>query len=63
MAAKNPLRVGKRVSVTRGGLYIGVGKIDGVEPRGNGDWYGVNFAQPRKPAEVRYYRAANLTPQ
>lgn len=57
---KNGFKVGKKVQVVRAGSYIGDGKVHSTEERANGTWYGVNFAEPRKPADVRYYRASNL---
>jgi hypothetical protein len=51
----------RRVSVTRGGTYIGEGRITAIDQRKNGAWYGVNFALPRKAPDVRWYRAGNLT--
>lgn len=59
--ATNGLSAGKKVSVARGGIHIGEGKVHSNVQRANGTWYGVNFAAPRKPADVRFYRASNLT--
>lgn len=60
MKTSSGFKQGRQVSVTRGGVACGRGRVHSTEQRINGEWFGVNFAEPRKPAQVRYYRASNL---